>query len=158
MKRVLKEKFSVGEVHQLTGFKPRMLDYLYRAGVLIPTLDPSPGRGKDRFYSFNDVVIGRALSDLLRCGISVSKLKKALAKLRSNPAIAPDHLPGRYLVTDGTEVFFTDRKDVFVNLNKGGQLAFAFVFQARRLRDEVLEKCGTMSAAAAAPRRAAQPR
>src|SRR5713226_1343969 len=85
--RVVKKKFPVAEVHQLTGLKPRMLDYLYRAGVLIPTLDPSPGRGRDRFYSFNDVVIGRALSDLLRCGISVSKLKKALAKLRSNPEI-----------------------------------------------------------------------
>jgi DNA-binding transcriptional MerR regulator len=158
MKPVVKKKFSVAEVHQLTGFKPRMLDYLYRAGVLIPTLDPSPGRGRDRFYSFNDVVIGRALNDLLRCGISVSKLKKALAKLRSDPAITPDYLPGKYLVTDGTEVFFTNRKDVFVNLNKDGQLAFAFIFGARRLRDEVLEKCAAMVATAAAPRRAARRR
>jgi DNA-binding transcriptional MerR regulator len=155
MKRVVKEKFSVAEVHQLTGFKPRMLDYLYRACVLIPTLEPSPGKGRDRYYSFNDVVIGRALSDLLRCGISVSKLKKALTKLRSDPKITPDHLPGRYLVTDGTAVFFTDRKDVFVNLNKDGQLAFAFIFEARRLRDEVLEKCDAMVATGAALRRAA---
>lgn len=139
MTRSIKKDFTVAEVHQLTGLKPRMLDYLFRAGVLVPTSRPNPGRGRDRLYSFNDVVVGRALSTLLRCGISVSKLKAALEKLRSGPVVTLRGVPAAYLITNGTDIFFTDRRDVFVNVNKGDQLVFGFVIGMRRLWADVLK-------------------
>ena len=137
----IKKQFTALEVKRLTGFKLRMLDYLLRQGLLLPTAQPNPGRGKDRLYNFNDVVLGRALNHLLRCGISVSKLKRALEALRSLPEITPTALPGKYLVTNGSDIFFTNRKDVFVDVNKGGQLAFAFVIGVRGVRADVLKGC-----------------
>jgi DNA-binding transcriptional MerR regulator len=141
----IKKDFTVDEVSQLTGFKHRMLDYLCRSGVLVPTLLPRPGRGRDRKYRFHDVVVGRALSDLLRCGISVSKLKKALEALRSEPEITPKNLPGKYLVTDGTDFFFTNRTNVFVNVSRGRQLVFAFVIEIRRVHADMLRRCHALS-------------
>jgi len=145
MAHIVATEFTVVEASALTGFKPRMLDYLYRQGVLTPTLRANPGRGRDRLYSFNDIVVGRALSDLLKCGISVSKLKKALEALRSEPEITPKNLPGKYLVTDGSDIFFTNRTDVFVNVNKGKQLVFAFVIGIRRVHADVLKGCHALS-------------
>lgn len=145
MLRTVASQFTVLEASELTGFKPRMLDYLYRQGVLTPTLRANPGRGRDRLYSFNDIVMGRALSDLLRCGISVSKLRKALSALRSEPEITPKNLPRKYLVTNGTDIFFTNRTDVFVNVNKGKQLVFAFVIGIRRVHADVLKGCHALS-------------
>lgn len=141
MPKTITSEFTVAQVSELTSFKPRMLDYLYRQGLLPPTLRSNPGRGRDRLYSFSDIVVGRALSDLLKCGISVSKLKNALEILRSQPEITPNNLPRKYLITDGTDIFYTDRADVFVNVNRGRQLVFAFVIGMRRVHADVLRGC-----------------
>ena len=138
---LVKSWFSVREAATLSDLTPAMVDYLCRSRVLLPSKTSSPGRGKPRQYSFGDVVLLKALSKLLQCGISVAKLKKAMAQLRNRNMgmITASHLPGKFLVTDGTTVFFTDKGQV-EDVLAGGQLAFGFVIEIQKLRNAVTKK------------------
>jgi DNA-binding transcriptional MerR regulator len=139
MSKSATERFDVRKASRLSGLTPRMLDYLYRAGILPPSIRRSPGRGRKRYYSFGDVVVLRLLAQLLRCGISVSKLRKSLRVLRSrHRAIKPDSVPEQFLVTDGSRIYFRQGKGVLEDLSPTGQLAFAFVVELRKVRDEVV--------------------
>jgi hypothetical protein len=98
----------------------------------------------------------RALAQFLSCGISVAKLKRALEQVRSrHREITPESLPGNYLLTDGTRLFFKDRGAIE---ELTGQLAFAFVVKLRQVRDdlvEVLRKFDATARADLSPRRRA---
>jgi DNA-binding transcriptional MerR regulator len=114
-----------------------MVDYLCRSNVLVPSRGPHPGRGKGRQYSFGDVVMLRALSHLLKSGISVAKLKKALGTLRAkHHEITLEKAP-KYLVTDGTRVYFDDGRNAVEELSANGQMVFAFIIKLSQVRDDV---------------------
>ncbi|MFZ0889247.1 MAG: MerR family transcriptional regulator [Candidatus Binataceae bacterium] len=134
------EDFGIRAAASLSGLKPAMVDYLCRARVLVPTGGPvRPGRGRDRSYTFGDIVMLRALKHLLDCGISVAKLRKGLESLRSHHGeIKRTSLPARYLVTDGRRVYFRPRAKAVEEL-VSGQLAFAFVVELKTVRDSVLQ-------------------
>src|SRR5690348_11881776 len=118
-----------------------MLDYLCRSGVAVPTGTPHPGRGGRRRYTFGDVVVLRVLSHLLRCGISVAKLKRGLEALRQrHQEITAGRLPGRYLVTDGKTIYFSVHRNAVEELTAAGQLAFAFVVELKAVRNDVLKR------------------
>jgi DNA-binding transcriptional MerR regulator len=114
-----------------------MVDYLCRSNVLVPSEGPRPGRGKGRQYSFGDVVMLRALSHLLKSGISVAKLKKALRTLRAKHHEITQEKAPRYLVTDGTRVYFDDGRNAVEELSANGQMAFAFIIKLSQVRDDV---------------------
>lgn len=103
-----------------------------------PSLPTARGRGRQRRYTFGDVVILRVLEKLLAKGVSVKRLKESLISLRKfHPDISPDSLPASYLVTDGEEVFMLKTADTMETLDKSGQLAFAFILELEKVRDEV---------------------
>lgn len=136
---VIKEHFLIREAAKLTGLTPAMVDYLCRSGVLVPSGRCTPGRGRSRHYLFGDVVMLKVLAKLLKCGISVARMKKALQQLRKNHVtkITESTLPGKYLVTNGSRVFFKSKEEVIEDLTAGGQLAFGFVIELEELRDAV---------------------
>lgn len=140
------EYFDAREVARLSGLTFVMLDYLCRTGVVVPTGESRPGRGRPRLYTFGDVVIVRALRHLLDAGVSVSRLKRALAGARRHfGGITPSKLPGKYLVASPKGVYFkTNRADVLEELN--GQRVFAFVIELERVRDDVASEAGLRSA------------
>lgn len=117
-----------------------MLDYLARCGVLVPSLRKSSGRGRQRFYSFGDVVMLRALSALLQRGISVKALREALSthqKLYERITRASDlH---RFMVTDGSRIIFLEDGGRLVELTDSGQLNFGFVVDMVAVRGEVID-------------------
>ena len=139
---MLKESYTVKEVLELTGFRtPYMLDYLYRSGVVAPSISAAPGRGRRRRYKFSDVVLLRALGRLLKSGLPVRRLKKALEAHRTIiRKVEVDVAIRRYLITDGHEVFFRDDVNDLTNLNKDGQMEFAFVVDYEHARQEVIEE------------------
>lgn len=140
LKPSIKQDFTAAETAKLCGLSTVMLDYLCRQNVISPSANPRPGRGRPRKYSFADVVILRALAALLSSGISVARLKDALATLRKNhPDITPQYIPANYLVTDGRNIYYCKKSDALENLNAEGQLAFVFVIEIRRIRQEVCE-------------------
>lgn len=138
--RQVAQTFSIREAAKLSGLGVAMVDYLGRSGVLIATGGPpKPGRGTARQFSFGDVVMLRALAALLRSGIAVSRLKRAMAELRRrHGAITPASLPGRLLVSDGKAIYFRDSAANIEDLTCGGQFVFAFVLDIAHVRAEVL--------------------
>jgi DNA-binding transcriptional MerR regulator len=134
---MIKRYFGIRRAALLGGLQPAMVDYLCRSNVLVPSKGPRPGRGRGRQYSFGDVVMLRALGHLLKCGISVAKLKKALATLRAkHHQITPEKAP-RYLVTDGTQIYFDDGTNAVEELSANGQLAFAFIIKLDQVRYDI---------------------
>ncbi|MEJ2121765.1 MAG: hypothetical protein P8Z76_13880, partial [Alphaproteobacteria bacterium] len=80
-------------------------------------------------------------------GIPVRKLKLAQKKYRElHEASEPERVPARYLMTDGTRVFYTEDASRIVDLTNNGQLAFAFVLDMEPINREVLDLARALSA------------
>ena len=129
--------FDISQTGSLTGLTTYMLDYLCRTGVWPPSLG-RPGRGKDRLYSFGDIVVLRTLKQLLKRGVSVARLKRSFAVLRtSGVSITATSPVTRYLVTDGVNVYLRDNGSL-EELTPRRQLAFAFVIKLEQLRGNLV--------------------
>lgn len=128
------------KAEELSGLKPDMLTYLSRIDVLKASGNDKPGRGRPRSFTFTDVVFLRAIADLLDRGIEVKRLGKALRKAKANANQWMDirRAPNRFLVTDGTEVFFRHLGQL-ESKTFDGQLAFAFVLDLRPPHKAVAE-------------------
>jgi DNA-binding transcriptional MerR regulator len=116
---------------QLSGIMPHMLTYLARIDVLKPSGGPG-GRGRPRQFTFNDVVFLKAIANLLAKGIEVKNLGRALQRAKADADSWMDirTAPGRFLVTDGTEVFLS-KAGQLESKTFNGQLAFGFVIDLR---------------------------
>jgi hypothetical protein len=92
---------------------------------------------------FGDIVMLRALKQLLENGIEVAKLRTGLRALRKiHPEITPTRLPPGLLWSDGRAVYLRDGREIVQDL-VSGQYAFAFVLELRQIRSEVLETIST---------------
>lgn len=119
-----------------------MLEYLSRAKLIEPSACDRRGRGCTRNYSFGDVVMLRAVAKLLQHGISVSRLKSSLRRLRAvHPEITPNSIPASFLVTDGRKLYFRESESALLDLSKG-QLSFAFVIELNSIQKEVKQRMG----------------
>lgn len=123
----LRRHFELHQVVDLAHLSRGMVDYLCRHEIVIPGGRRDRGKGKRRRYTFADLVLLRALSHLLKCGVSVARLKVALKTLQDKHDLSDvARLPGRILVTDGVGVYLRDGK-VLEDLTAKGQFALAFV-------------------------------
>lgn len=134
--------YSTKQAAHLSGLPRTTLDYLMRTDLVVPSLiETKPKRGIARKYSFGDIVLLRAVAQLINLGISITRLKQALRQLfETHHEITPGTIPGRYLVTDGTNVYFRTDKHSIESLNEGGQLAFSFILEIQSYRDQILEE------------------
>jgi len=83
----------------------------------------------------------RTIKVLIEKGVSPSRLKEALKTLRKKyPDITPEHLPARFLVTDGKWALFKNENDVLENLNKGGQFVFSFVVDMQPIQKHIIDQ------------------
>jgi DNA-binding transcriptional MerR regulator len=138
-KDVSDQEFGIRRAADLSGLAPAMVDYLCRSGVLIPSGGRRPGRGRGRVYKFGDVVMLRALRQLLKSGISVAKLKNGLESLRSRHQEITIAAAPRFLVTDGARIYFRDDGSKLIEeLSANGQIAFAFVIKLREVQQHVV--------------------
>jgi DNA-binding transcriptional MerR regulator len=121
---------SVGirEASKLTGLSHHMITYLGRIGILTPSGRSSPGRGRARRFTFNDVLFLKVIADLLSTGIEVKRLRQALQRARAEAETWIDirQAPRRFLATDGTEIF-VKRKGKLESKSVNRQFTFAFV-------------------------------
>ena len=58
----------------------------------------------------------------------------------------PGQLPARYLMTDGTRIFYTEDPSRIVDLTSKGQLAFGFVVDMEPINKEVVAGIEKLSA------------
>lgn len=136
----VKGSFTIFEAHLLSDLTVPMLDYLCRTKIVTPSCSARRGRGRQRLYSFGDVVLLRVIGRLLSAGVSVLRLSRAFQSLKKlHPEITPMTLPASHLVTDGSKLFLRQREDVLEEL-ESGQLAFMFVLELSKIKDEVLKQ------------------
>lgn len=135
--------FSARQAAHLAGLSKAMIDYLCRHRVVLPSALPCRGRGKQRRYSFGDVVVLRIVARLLQNGISVYRLKSAFSALRRRrPEFERDSLAGALLVTDGTKIYLRQGREVVEGLAQG-QMAFAFIVELDGVRREIAARART---------------
>lgn len=124
-----------------------MVDYLCRSEIVAPSCACKRGHGIPRHYSFGDLVALRLVARLSAYGVSPTRLKRDLRALRQrHPEITLTSLPASHVVTDGKRLFLKQQGDTLEQI-LDGQLAFAFVIELPKLRDEVVLEMTRLSAA-----------
>ena len=119
--------FALHEVVVLTGFTKHMLDYLAREDILSPARGEQDRRGKRRRYSYEDVVLLRALHTICAGRGKVRFLKQSLAAYRAEAGrLIPGQRIDQLLVVEGDKLCIREPKSSFRELATG-QLAFSFV-------------------------------
>ena len=131
--------FDAIEACRRSKLSRTMLDYLTREGLIVPSGTPKRSRGKKRLYSFGDVVTLRVIAKLLKSGIEVRRLRRALKRFRTKISkCEPGKIPFRFLISDGTEVFF-ENEGTIESLTQNGQLAFVFLIDMKKCEAEITE-------------------
>jgi DNA-binding transcriptional MerR regulator len=129
------EWFTVQEAARIVVLSVDMLNYLSRYGIVIASGSRECGRGRPRRYTFADLILLRAIAQLLQRGVSVLRLKQSLVAARKRGQATAELLSRRYLLTDGYNVYFQDSGSL--ELLETGQMAFAFVLELAGVRTSV---------------------
>ena len=110
--------FGKKAVMALAGVSARQVEHWATSGVVRPSI-PAAGKGSRRGYSFKDLVALRVAKRLKDEGISLQKIRKALAYLRKNFPEKKEPLSELRFLTDGKDLFvLTDDPRVALNALK----------------------------------------
>ena len=131
----IKGWFTAKEAAHLSDLTFDMVNYLCRNDLISPAKGTKRGRGTLRRYFFRDILLLRVISKLLLNGVSPLRLKNNLLDLKSRGLETKGLLTTKYVVTDGFNIYFKD--DGVIELLSSGQMAFAFVLELSKLREEV---------------------
>ena len=134
--------FTAREVSAITGLTLPMVNYLRREEMLVPSYGDGEGRrGKVRYYSYRDLVVGRLIQSLRDAGVELAAIKKAIECLRQDHIwrrskdVVPEVL--RFVHTDGKDVFLLRKDGSLEHLRADRQRAFAFVVHLENLVTQV---------------------
>ena len=119
---VEEQGFRAPDVAKLVGISYRQLDYWARTDLVTPSVQDAGGSGTQREYSFQDVVLLKAIKNLLDTGLNLQKVRKAIDFLRTHLKEAPQ---GLTLMSDGNKVFASKSPDEVIDLLQKGQGVFA---------------------------------
>jgi len=112
--------FGRKAVVALTGVSGRQVDYWTTIGVVRPSVQSAAGKGSRREFSFKDLVALKVAKRLRDEGISLQKIRKALAFLRKHFPDLKQPLAELRFLTDGETVYVgRDREKIFDTLNQG---------------------------------------
>lgn len=110
--------FGKKAVMALAEVSARQVEHWATTGVVRPSI-PAAGKGSRRGYSFKDLVALRVAKRLKDEGISLQKIRKALAYLRKNFPEKKEPLSELRFLTDGQDLFvLTDDPQVALNALK----------------------------------------
>ena len=125
--QIVKSSFAIHEAVVLSGFTKHMLDYLARENIYRPSLDEASVRGRRRRYSYEDLVLLRALHTICVGKGKIRHLKNTLAALREELGpIAPGQRIDRLLFVEGNELCLRTGSEGGRQL-RTGQMTLAFV-------------------------------
>ncbi|HEY3245928.1 MAG TPA: MerR family transcriptional regulator, partial [Phycisphaerae bacterium] len=114
----------------VTGVTPMQLSYWAKTGLVVPSVSPGRGRGAQRRYSLRDLVQLAVVGRLLGAGISLQRVRKAVAYLRRHFPDLSHPLAELTLLTDGESVFHltADPRVIVDTVRHAGQLVYALAF------------------------------
>lgn len=135
----IKRSFTIAEAAKITLLSVRMLDYLCRMKIVIPTASRKRGRGRERLFSFGDLLQLRTIHDLLKSGISVTRLKNDLKSARRNYKTigATTPLDKRYFIIHGDNAYFISDDSILDLFKNPDQFAFSFVIDVEKTRKDI---------------------
>jgi len=119
-----KQQFSAADARQISGASQRQLDYWDDRDIVPASIRRKGGKGRERQYSYTDLVKLRVVVELRQAGVSLQRIRKALGILRDwDPK--GDPLAIKRIVADGNDVFVAtlDRKTL-KSVTERGQLVF----------------------------------
>jgi len=109
----------------LVGISKMQLEHWDRTGIVRPT-KAAAGKGSRREYDFRDLVALKVAKRLRDEGVSLQKIRKALAYLRKNYPEKEAPLSEFRFLTDGATIFVMDRDPQrILDTLRGGQFVFA---------------------------------
>jgi len=118
--------FGRKAVIALAGISKMQLEHWDKRGIVKPSVKAGVGKGTRREYSFQDVVALKVARRLREEGISLQKIRRALAWLRKNFPDVRQPLAELRFVTDGVNLFVLDRDPgKILDVLKGGQFVFS---------------------------------
>lgn len=128
----VKSTFKIHEAVVLTGFTKHMLDYLAREDIFRPNHEEGKGaRGKRRYYSYEDVVLLRALHGICASKGKIRHLKASLAVLRREIGpLKPRQRLDQLLFVEGDELCLRTGGEGGRQI-RTGQLTLALVVDLR---------------------------
>lgn len=115
--------YRAPQVCGLVGITYRQLDYWARTGLIKPSLQTAQGSGTQRRYAFTDIVQLKVVKRLLDAGMSLNKIRSAMAILREQLA-SNNPLNDVTLLSDGTTIFAAHSADEVVDVFQRGQGVF----------------------------------
>ncbi len=134
--------FNTKAVHRATGLTIRQIDYWDRSHFIKPSVSEANGTGSVRLYSFTDLVQLKVAKTLMEKGVTLQKIRKAIAYLKRNMPDVEMPLSELRFLTDGTTIFVITRDDrQIVDTLKRGQLVFSIALGAliEEVRGEVID-------------------
>lgn len=115
--------YRAPQVCKLVGITYRQLDYWARTDLLRPSTQEANGSGSQRLYSFTDLVQLKVIKRLLDAGMSLKRIRSAVAILRDQLA-SEQPLADVTLLSDGTTIFAAHSPDEVVDVFRRGQGVF----------------------------------
>lgn len=139
----VKFDFPIHEVVALTGFTKYMLDYLARDKIFVPSERATSGRGVRRRYTYEDVVLLRALHRICANNGRIRHLREALLKFRNEfGPISPKQKLDKQLFVQGNELCCYTSAEGGRQI-RSGQMTFSFVIDLSAVSGEIA-KCIVM--------------
>ena len=135
----VKSFFTVHEVVVLTGFSKYMLDYLTRAEIFAPSGNNDAGRGRQRRYMYEDVVLLRALHAICAGKGKIRHLKTSLAKFRTEFGVMkPGQRLDKCLFVQGNELCVHNGVEGGRQL-RSGQMTLGFFVDLAAVSQEIAD-------------------
>jgi DNA-binding transcriptional MerR regulator len=113
--------YRAPDVAKIVGISYRQLDYWARTNLVTPSIRDAGGSGTQREYSFQDIVLLKAIKNLLDTGVNLQRIRKAIDFLRDHLR-KPPH--GLTLMSDGTKIYACESPDEVMDLLQRGQGVF----------------------------------
>jgi DNA-binding transcriptional MerR regulator len=113
--------FRAPEVAKIVGISYRQLDYWARTGLVIPSVRDAGGSGTQREYSFQDIVMLKAIKNLLDTGVNLQRIRKAIGYLQDHLKKPPS---GLTLMSDGIKIYACESPGEVMDLLQRGQGVF----------------------------------
>ena len=110
-------------VCKLVGISYRQLDYWARTNLIKPSVQDAKGSGSQRLYSFSDVVQLKVIKRLLDAGMSLKKIRQAVAILRQQLQ-SERPLADVTLLSDGQTIYAAHSADEVFDVLQRGQGVF----------------------------------
>jgi DNA-binding transcriptional MerR regulator len=109
-------------VCRLVGISYRQLDYWARTSLVTPSVRAADGSGSQRLYSFGDVVELRIIKRLLDAGVSLQRIREAIAQLRAQTP--GGSLSDVTLISDGRRIYACHSNEEIIDVLSNGQAVF----------------------------------